>query len=122
MAYLENGVLRSRPRHFFSQRLHRWSLLAQHPSLMTWREFCLLIFFLYFFYEAYFTVGKLRTLLWRRGVEQVCGKYTTGMDCFQLYMLAASWEILQWLGKGLTWLPVALVVIFVGEESIFRRK
>ncbi|KAI9172210.1 hypothetical protein HJFPF1_01704 [Paramyrothecium foliicola] len=122
MAYLENGVLRSRPRRFFSQRLYRWSLIAQHPTVITFRELVGLVLFLYTAYEAYFTAGRIRHLLWRLEVEQFCGPHRAGMDCLQLYATAVSWEVLQWLGKTMKWLPIAVVLIFVREEFASRQK
>jgi hypothetical protein len=75
MAFVENGALRARPRRFFSQRLHRWSLLVQHPTLITWREFVCLILSLYALYEAYFAIAALNYLFFTRNVQEICPNF-----------------------------------------------
>lgn len=120
MSYIHNGSLRNGRRHFFSETLHRWSFLAQHPTMTTYREAVCLAYFIYCVYQTYVTLGALRFLLWHQQVEDVCALAPSGMACLQAYVWQVLGELFTLLGRGLTWLPVTLVAIFFGEEAIMR--
>lgn len=118
---MHNGTLRhGGRRHFFSETLHRWSFLAQHPVMTTYREAIYLFYFTFCVYHIVLSLAALRTLLWHVQVEDVCAEVSSGMDCLQSYVWLVLGEIMSLLGKGLQWLPVVIVLIFFGEEAIMR--
>ncbi|PSR78737.1 hypothetical protein BD289DRAFT_443457 [Coniella lustricola] len=109
----------------FSPLLHRISRLLQHPMQISFRELCILILVVYgLLYRGYIAASDIGTLLFEQSVSAldfVCFQRSVG-GC----MLEVWWILLQvlgrWAGEVVPWGIVAVVVVFLAEEVVLRRR
>ncbi|KUI57364.1 hypothetical protein VP1G_04682 [Cytospora mali] len=118
---IQNGRLTTRRNAYFSRRLYRVSQLIQHPSLLTFREFCFIVWALYASYQLYFSTAAAWQLLAVVDVRVLCATGLSFMGC--------SWDVFWrllfifylYLAEVVPWAILSAAVVFVGEEVMRRR-
>lgn len=117
MAYIQNGHLHKAHRRsaYFSGRLYRVSELVQHPSRITFREFCILIWLVYALFSGFCCARNILTLVGYVDVNHLCGTGQSFYDCSWIVSWRAFDIIGVWLGEVVPWAILCVAVVFVGE-------
>lgn len=121
MAYnsptIQNGHLHKAHRRsaYFSGRLYRVSELIQHPSRITFREVCILIWLAYALFRGFCCARSILILVGYVDVNRLCGTGQSFYNCSWIIAWRAFDIIGVWLGEVVPWAILCVAVVFLGE-------
>lgn len=124
MAYnsptIQNGRLYAAHRRsaYFSGRLYRVSEIIQHPSRITFREFCILVWLVYALLRGFHCARSILILVGYVDVNRLCGTRQSFYGCSWILAWKIFDVILVWLGEVVPWAILCVAVVFLGEVVI----
>lgn len=119
MAYtpsIQNGrLVKHRRNAYFNIRLYRVSEVIQHPTWITFREFCGLVWLMYALVRGFFCARSIQTLVGYVDVNRLCGPGQSFYDCSWIVAWRTFDIVWIWLGEVVPWAILCVAVAFVGE-------
>lgn len=117
---IQNGHLHRAHRRnaYFSGRLYRVSELIQHPTRITFRELCFLIWLIYALIRGVYCLRSIQTLLGYVDVSRLCGPGESFYSCSHTVAWRVFYIIWRWMAEVVPWAIFCVAVVFLGDVLI----